>query len=857
VKRNLKLALLLWISAGLSVHAGEKCEFKDGERVAFIGGTFLDVEQDESYIETLLTLHHQDKNVIFRNLGWSGDESFRQTRPPKHPALRYYLDKYKPTFYVVNYGMMESFHGAAGLQNFLDGYNKILDTLLAANKDAKLMIVAPYTHEDLGRPWPNPTEHNANLKLYADALAKLAETRKAVFVNLSEQLGDSKGITVNGVNPSAKGYMQIAFAFEKALGLEAKSWRTELESKGSNRVQQLREQIKDKNRQYFYRYKPQNYEYVYGTRIGNQKGLDTELDQYDTILEERDKLIAKAKLLKEDVPLPAKKFAKPLAAGDAGYKDPAEELKALTIDAGYELSLFASNPMIGKPFQMAFDPQGRLWVASTTLYPHIKPGDSANDQILILDDTNNDGKADKVTVFMDGLHMPDGFVQGDGGCYIFDNTRLLFCKDTDGDGKADTREVLLSGFGMEDSHHSCHSFRWDNAGYLQFQQGVFLHSTTETAYGILRKMRGNDVWSTAGIFEYRPENGYFGLFVNNSGPPNPWGRYFNKWGFSFHNDSSGGDGQNYLLPTAGDTSHHLTVTGGGGKVSGGDFISGRAMPDDIQGNLIINLFKENKTLRFAHSDDGSGFAAKAMPPLITSTDKAFRPVEVRMGPEGAFYIADWYNPLIGHMQHHLHDPARDRNQGRIWRVTAKGKQLLDKPKLAGAPIKTLLDHLKVPEDNTRYQVRRECDNRDHKEVLAALPEWLKSLDANDANYDHQRTEALWIYATLNTPEPALLKSLLTAKDANARAAATEILRRWTREIPDAQDLLARQVADENPRVRLWAVIALGHIKNDKSKELILSVLDKPMDRYLDSAVQKSLAAQGVTLPKKPAPPKKK
>ncbi|HYG74422.1 MAG TPA: PVC-type heme-binding CxxCH protein [Planctomycetota bacterium] len=856
MKRNLLLALVLFVAAGYCV-AGEKFEFKDGERVALIGGTFIDVEQDESYIETLLTLHHQDKNVIFRNLGWSGDESYRQTRPPAHPKLPFYLEKYKPTYFVISYGMMESMKGEAGLANFLDGCNKMIDTLLASNKDAKLMIVTPFKHEDLGKPYPDPAEHNKNLKLYVDALAKLAETRKAVFVNLYDGLGDAKGLTVNGVHLSTKGYLQAAFAFEKALGLEPKGWRTELESKGSNRVQQLREHIKEKNKQYFYRYKPQNYEYVYGSRKNNQAGLDTELDEFDKILEQRDALIAKAKLLKDEVPLPEKKFNKPLAAGDPNYKDPMDELKALTVDPGYELTLFAANPMIGKPFQMAFDPQGRLWVASTTLYPHIKPGMDANDQILILEDSNDDGKADKVTVYMDGLHMPDGFVQGDGGCYIFDNTRLIFVKDTDGDGKADSREVLLSGFGMEDSHHSCHSMRWDHCGFLQFQQGVFLHSTIETAYGIVRKMRGDDIWSTACIYEYRPESGHLGVHLWNSRPPNPWGRYFNYWGHGLYNDSSGNDGVNLILPTAGDTSHHINVPGGAGKLAGGDFISGRAMPDDIQGNLIINLFKENKTLRFAFSDDGSGYAAKAMPPLITSTGKAFRPVEVRMGPEGAFYIADWYNPLIGHMQHHLHDPGRDKNQGRIWRVTAKGKQLLPKPKLVGVPIKDVLDGLKSPEDYTRYQARRECDNRGAKEVLAALPDWLKSLDANDKAYDHHRTEALWVYASLNVVEPELLKSLLTAKDADARAAATIVLRRWIDQIPDAQDLLAKLAADESARVRLWAVVALSYIKNDKSKELIMSVMDKPTDRYIDSAVQASLKALGVTPPKKPAPPKKK
>src|SRR5690606_33842418 len=126
---------------------------------------------------------------------------------------------------------------------------------------------------------------------------------------------------------------------------------------------------------------------------------------------------------------------------------------------GAKINLFAGDPDINKPVQMNWDAQGRLWMVSSPLYPHIKPGQKEADRVLILEDTNGDGVADKVTTFADGLYIPTAVIPGDGGAYVANSTEVLFLKDTDGDGKADSREVILSGFGTEDTHHLLHTFR--------------------------------------------------------------------------------------------------------------------------------------------------------------------------------------------------------------------------------------------------------------------------------------------------------------------------------------------------------------------------------------------------------------
>ena len=140
--------------------------------------------------------------------------------------------------------------------------------------------------------------------------------------------------------------------------------------------------------------------------------------------------------------------------------DPEIERKSFIVADGFEVNLFAADPLLHKPIQMNFDPQGRLWIAASEVYPQIAPGQKANDKILVLEDTDGDSRSDKTTVFADGLLIPTGVEPGDGGAYVAASTELLHLKDTDGDGKADESRVVLSGFGTEDTHHILHTLRW-------------------------------------------------------------------------------------------------------------------------------------------------------------------------------------------------------------------------------------------------------------------------------------------------------------------------------------------------------------------------------------------------------------
>src|SRR5262245_21543451 len=221
--------------------------------------------------------------------------------------------------------------------------------------------------------------------------------------------------------------------------------------------------------------------------------------------------------------------------------DPEVERKSFKVADGFEVSLFAADPKLAKPIQMSFDAQGRLWVASSETYPQIKPGAKANDKILVLEDTRGVGKADKVTVFADGLLIPTGVEPGDGGAYVANSTDLLHLADTDGDGKADKRRIVLSGFGTEDTHHILHTLRWGHDGYLYFNQSVYIHSHVETPHGPRRLEAG-------GIWQLRPESLKLEVYVR--GFWNTWGHHFDRWGQSFITDGAGGQGVAYGFPGA-------------------------------------------------------------------------------------------------------------------------------------------------------------------------------------------------------------------------------------------------------------------------------------------------------------------
>jgi len=421
---------------------------------------------------------------------------------------------------------------------------------------------------------------------------------------------------------------------------------------------------------------------------------------------------------------------------------------------------------------------------------------------------------------------------------------LVLLKDTDGDDKADTKEIILSGFDDHDTHHAISAFTTDPSGALYMGEGVFLHTNVETAYGTVRATNG-------GFYRYSPQR--HKLERTAQLPiPNPWGIAFDEWGQPFFAHTSGPDvtwmmpgtilsryGQANPLPkNIIEEAHRVRPT------SGLEFVSSRHFPDAVQGDLLINNtigFLGTKQHIVVDDPESSGYTSKHRLDLMTSTDTNFRPVDMEFAPDGSLYFVDWHNVLIGHMQHNARDPLRDHVHGRIYRMTYPSRPLVQPAKIDGASIAELLDNLKLPEYRSRYRTRRELRGRNPEEVLSSVKTFVDGLDTDDPRYEHHVTEALWVTWGLNRVDTDLLKRVLNAKDFRARAAAVQVLRYAGHQIPEQADLLMAAAKDENPRVRLDALVAASWLDEKMGVPIIEAAGQLPMDDWMQKPYEAALA----------------
>jgi len=511
------------------------------------------------------------------------------------------------------------------------------------------------------------------------------------------------------------------------------------------------------------------------------------------------------------------------------------ELRSFAVTDGYQVNLFADETDgVANPICMRWDPSGRLWVLCTWAYPQLEPGDNPDDKLLILEDTSGDGRADKRTVFADKLNMPTGFALGAGGVYIGHGTELLHLVDTDGDGKADSRRVVLTGFGTGDTHQNINSLTWSPGGELYFCQGLHSFSRVETPWGIVRL-------NEHGSWRLRPRKLQLHAFRRTSGGGNPWGIAFGNWGEPFVKSNGRTVGE--LLPTMVSTERINSFWGGAMNIGNTaskamiiEFAESPHLPDDVQGNLLVAGYYARMIDRFQVKRDGAGHRLEVMPPLLKSSHNAFRPVDIRTGPDGAIYIADWFNPIIGHYQASFRHPNRDTVHGRIWRVAAKGRPSARPPALSMMNAAELCEQLKSKWRWVRYQAKRRLADMPTEQAIRAATQWLKTLDSGAPGHEHHLYEALGVFESHEVVNLPLLERLLTAKDYRARAYATRVVGRWHDRLKNALALLDRSVRDEHPRVRLEAVVACSDIPVPASMVVAAKATSLVTDRFIDYAL---------------------
>ena len=827
------LAVVLAIGGTATSQAEQKFTLIDQDVVLFAGGANMVRLQQAGYLEAILTKAFPAARPRFRDFAWEADTVFGQGsvierwRTDGFGDRDQQLQRTGATVVIAQYGRLESLSGAARLAEFVGAYEELID---AFSKQARLIVlVTPTPFETAPSTLiPDLSKRNADLALYVEAIAKIAESRDLVLVDLFTNAG--QGLTDNGMHITAESQSRIAAEITRKLGVQVPA---------DSDLETLRIAVIEKHRLWFDYWRPANWKLLYGD--DSERGFTRGGKDYIPFREEWKKLLPLIQRAEErvwqiasgdDDPGPSR--PEPEVLHGAPNADIEMELKAFRTTDGLQVNLFASeNEGLTSPLHLRWDPAGRMYVTVTTTYPHVFPGDLPNDKIIVLEDTDNDGRADKSTVFAEGLNIPTGIELGEGGVYVGQGAEMLFLQDTDGDGRADKRKVLLSGFGTGDTHQTINSFIWGPGGELYLGQGDGIESRVETPWGASNLYR-------SGFYRIRPRRLQLLPFLDDhTAAGNPWGVVFDRWGQLFSCDGAGGI--HWLSPGLSPTAQgaRLRTIGQDEGYCGIDVLDGRHLPESMQGDFVVNHFKSNTVRRFSVQREGSGFSLEWKEPILQSAHRNFRPVDVRVGPDGAIYVVDWYNPITCHQENLYRDPTRDKAHGRIWRISSTAPALKP-PNLAEATIDQLLDALTAPEQWTRYQAKRALTQHDALQVASSLNKWVRSLDPKLPEYEHHLYEALGAYATIEVVEPSLLGRLLEAQQPMARAYATRLVGRWHDRLENPLQLLASRIADQDALVRVEAVVACAETGTQSAIETAARVVDSPRDEWIDFAFKQTV-----------------
>ena len=871
--------------------APDRLSVDQGDRIALIGTGLASRMVHFGDFETEIFLRFADRQLTIRNFADEGTTpAFRphsarnkeeqyafpgakelvparyqvDSRPKGHfETPDQWLTRFGADTIIAFFGLNSSFEGPNGVDRYKWELEAFIRHTLSQkyNGDSipQLALVSPTAFQDLSAKFhtPNGKAENANLLRYVKVMRQVAAEQGVLFVDVfgpSKNWFDSKKeYTTDGLNLNELGYRKLAPFLSDRLFVKTKRIK---DKKGL-----VRDAVRQKNWAWLNLYKIPNGVHAYGRRY-NPFGPDNypyELEKTREMTAVRDRLIW-ARLAGKGFDLAAEDSkTRSLPAVETNYKPSVkngttEYLPGKAVESkintapGYKIELFADEhrfPDLANPAQMSFDNKGRLWVSTMASYPHYRIGDPLpNDKLLIFEDTDNDGVADKQITWAENLHIPIGFEITPDGVYVSQSGSLVLLRDTDGDDKADTKEVLLSGFDDHDTHHAISAFSADPSGAIMMAEGLFSHTNVETPYGTVR---GNN-----GVFyRYTPQRRKLINYAQFK-IPNPWGIAFDDYGQDFFLFTSGTKvawmmpgsvkpvyGVNIEAPDL-ITSNKVRPT------SGLEFVSSRHFPDDVQGDMLFNNaigFLGAKQHRMI--EDGTGYTTERRHDLFVSEDLNFRPVDLEFAPDGSLYVVDWHNALIGHMQHSARDPLRDHAHGRIYRITYPARPLVKPPQIAGASIEQLLENLKLHEYRARYRTKRELRGRDAAKVVSAASAW-----AAQQSDDRHKLEALWVTWGADQIDQNLAKELLNSDDHRIRAAAVRAIRFNDHQIADHKSWLMQAAQDSHGRVRLEAITAASRLDRQTGETILTAAEAKGIDDHMFISFEHAKAAlAGDFLPK--------
>lgn len=508
---------------------------------------------------------------------------------------------------------------------------------------------------------------------------------------------------------------------------------------------------------------------------------------------------------------------------------PADEQKSFVVPPGFQVRLFASEPEVVNPVAMSFDERGRLWVLELYEYPlGTKPGEKGRDRIKILEDTDGDGVADKVTVFADGMTLATGLLVGNGGVYVGEAPHLWFMRDTNGDDVADEKTEVLTGFGLEDRHELLNGFTWGPDGQLYMTHGVF----TATKAKDPSNPNAVPVVVSAGVARLEPKTRKFEVWAE--GTSNPWGVDFDAKGNAFvsacvidhlfhltpgglYSRQAGQAPFPYAygeLPSIVDHKHHMAA------YAGIDIYQGDQWPAEWQGAALHGNIHQNALNIDRLTPKGSTFVASKWTEsgdFMTTKDGWFMPVSTQTGPDGAVWVMDWYDKYPCYQNANADPAGVDRERGRIWRVVWTGDQPnkavpsrpakdMDLSKLSSNDLAKLLAHPNVWQRRMAQRVLTARGNTAFgpRELHAKSP--LHDLLKNGTTLE-SRLAALWTLHTTGLLDEDWLEKAAEDKEPAVRAWVARLIGERGFLLKDSFQILSKLGEDPDLTVRLGVAVA--------------------------------------------------
>jgi putative heme-binding domain-containing protein len=533
---------------------------------------------------------------------------------------------------------------------------------------------------------------------------------------------------------------------------------------------------------------------------------------------------------------------------------PAEERKAFTLPAGFDMQLVAAEPDIQKPMQMAFDAKGRLWVTTSYHYPFAAPQGKGTDKLFVLSDIDPaTGKAGKVQVFASDLNIPIGVLPlPDGKSVLVSSVgEIRKYRITEGpDGpKSGGFEVLFSGFGYRDTHGMYNSFTLMPDGWVYACHGFANDS----------KVKGKDghevVMNSGHTFRFRPDGSRIEVYTR--GQVNPFGMAVDPW-FNLYTADCHSKPITQLIPGAyydsfgkphdglGYGPHVTRHDHGSTGLCGVAWYDGDHFPKDYLGCMFVGNVVTNRINFDKIEWKGASPVAKELPDFLVSKDRWFRPVDIKLGPDGALYVADFYNKIIGHYEVDLRHPGRDKDRGRLWRIVWRGEPgastLGFPPKMPFTDLTTatadelgrLAEHGNM---TTKLLVAQQLRARFPDEAKARYPERTRQQALQElADFTQPQLQRKAAdYVTLH-PHAEFVKPLIEllkktpADDTHLRHAARIALRNCLRDAVGGWAALSRLNGPTDVGIAAEVIVAIP--TRDASKFLIDSLRDEPNPPFL-------------------------